>query len=60
MEEKEKKKVFVIFLDDDDTIKKLWIDNISEFNNHVEFEYHGETYIIPMYRVLKIKKRLRK
>lgn len=52
----EKKKTFIAYLDDDNTIKKLWVDILEETYNYIIFKYHNDTLTIPFHRILKLKR----
>lgn len=54
----DKKKIFVAFLDDDDSRKEIWVDKIIEQVSFVVFKYKKKQLIIPWNRILKIKKEI--
>lgn len=50
------KKIFIAYLDDDNTKKEVWCEILDETNMYIIFKYHNDTLTIPYHRILKIKR----
>lgn len=53
----EKKKTFIVYLDDDNAKKGVWCDILEETTTYIVFRYHNEQITIPYHRILKVKRR---
>lgn len=50
---------FIVYLEEDGTIKSLYVEIIEIATSFVKFKTYGNTYItIPFHRVLKIKQKV--
>jgi hypothetical protein len=52
------KRVFLAYLDDDNTIRKTFVTLISQNETHISFETKTNRITIPISRVIKLKEEI--